>query len=557
MSNTKPNSSQITYDTGVNKQDLNSILDTVVPIADYAALRAYSGRATQIRITDPGISGFFYYDAIDTTSVDNDGTVIVSGTKRWKRVFDGSVNVKWFGAKGDGSVPDESVAINAAIAATKKEDPSGYLLPIAGSALCIPPGTYNISSTIELHDADNYLIDADRAEFIYSGVDKAFHVARCNYCIVRGLQIRLLNDGANCAAMYLQASRWNTFENLILSGTRNPVTPQELSVGLYLFGGPSDTNDNLYNRFKGVTFRHCGWSIVLDNTDNLVGAFTRSNANWFEKLTCNSQNGIRIVGSSGNYFQASMEAKGTQISLETSVSGVAASDNQFDFVWYEVATSTWRIDARCDRNRFSVQYDNNNNFPDYNVMPNAKYQIVNAPLWQQYTSRSSERYLFTPSGEFVISRADSAYTPEAGFRFQCEYDMKLGASGANNNHRVHVGTNGQFVIAQDGGQGGLSLMGPSNQSSACAVFGNNYMTAPTEKWRQWLDGSNNTLNFGYGNTWKSVATNISVQYTAAVSANETCMLLLVNNGTTTALRRVSVGAADSAGTGFRALRVPN
>lgn len=40
-------------------------------------------------------------------------------------------------------------------------------------------------------------------------------------------------------------------------------------------------------------------------------------------------------------------------------------------------------------------------------------------------------------------------------------------------------------------------------------------------------------------------------------ANGTSAFLLVNDGTTTTLRRVMVGAADSAGTGFRTLRVAN
>ena len=133
MSNTKPNSSQITYDTGVNKQDLNSILDTVVPIADYDALRLYNGRATQVRVTADGIAGFFKLtDNTTTPNQDNGGTIIVkdatvsgttitsaSGKPKWERVFDGSVQLSWFQVAADGT--DQADKIQAAIDST----PSG------------------------------------------------------------------------------------------------------------------------------------------------------------------------------------------------------------------------------------------------------------------------------------------------------------------------------------------------------------------------------------------------------------------------------------------------
>ena len=112
---TKPNTNQITYDTGSNKQDLNNILDTVVPITDYTALRNYTGRAKQVRITADDIAGFFKYDPTDTTSIDNGGTIIVDASgRRWKRDYVGETMVDWFGAVGNG-VTNDSFQIQTAV----------------------------------------------------------------------------------------------------------------------------------------------------------------------------------------------------------------------------------------------------------------------------------------------------------------------------------------------------------------------------------------------------------------------------------------------------------
>lgn len=131
---TKTDSSLIVHDGGTIKD----ALDKAKPIADYVALRAYTGNATQVRITNNDISGFFYYDFTDAASTDNSGTVIVSSNgKRWKRQFDGAVNVKWFGAKGDWNGTtgtDDTQAIQAALN-------SGY------SSIYLPNGFFGIKST--------------------------------------------------------------------------------------------------------------------------------------------------------------------------------------------------------------------------------------------------------------------------------------------------------------------------------------------------------------------------------------------------------------------------
>ena len=54
----------IGYDSGTAQ----TVLDNAKALSNYTALRAYTGRATGVRITQAGLAGFFQRDASDTTS---------------------------------------------------------------------------------------------------------------------------------------------------------------------------------------------------------------------------------------------------------------------------------------------------------------------------------------------------------------------------------------------------------------------------------------------------------------------------------------------------------
>jgi hypothetical protein len=145
-------------------------------------------------VTDPGREGIFYYDRTDLNSADNGGTVLVSGTKRYKRVYNGSLDVRWFGAKGDynGTTgTDNAPAINAAIAAAKK-----------GETVTIPSGQYRVFTSIAMPTNINKKIKFDIYGDIYFSKGAGF-IIEGEYQIFKshGL-ICGMNSGATTEATY-------------------------------------------------------------------------------------------------------------------------------------------------------------------------------------------------------------------------------------------------------------------------------------------------------------------------------------------------------------------
>lgn len=140
-------------------------------VADYASLRAYIGSGDALYVTGyavtakpTGIAGQFVRDDSDTSTADNGGTVIVAGNSvRWKRAFEGVVDVMWFGADpaSDSTAPIQSAINFAASVGCILSIARGY--PINVTGLTIPSNSHvkfarGGALTLLAHNATSYQI---------------------------------------------------------------------------------------------------------------------------------------------------------------------------------------------------------------------------------------------------------------------------------------------------------------------------------------------------------------------------------------------------------------
>lgn len=95
-------------------------------------------------VRDEGMEGHFRVDLPDSTSADNTGTIVVSASgARFKRLMaDDTIDVRWFGAKGDGAT-DDTEAIRAAIGHVAAAFPYGGILHF-------PNGKYRVTDGFTL-----------------------------------------------------------------------------------------------------------------------------------------------------------------------------------------------------------------------------------------------------------------------------------------------------------------------------------------------------------------------------------------------------------------------
>jgi hypothetical protein len=137
--------------------------------------------------------GEFFWKAGDLTP-DNGGTVLQSaggGSGRWFRIYSGAVNVRWFGAKGDGTT-DDTTAIHAAIDSIKAA--SG-----TSGKVFFPRGNFRVTS--------GYTNTSSRFDIVFEG--EACSRKNENS---RGSQVTL--DNASSASFFYDSGTVNQLLNV-------------------------------------------------------------------------------------------------------------------------------------------------------------------------------------------------------------------------------------------------------------------------------------------------------------------------------------------------------
>ena len=160
-------------------------------------------------IKGDGGGGLFYWDST-STEADNGGTIIQATgitTGRWKRVFSGAVNVKWFGAntvRGDNEIPIQAT-IDYAIS--------------QNNCIIIPDGTFITTGKINtkgcaIEGSINSIISSTSSDYIlYTTYDKMLNLKNLK---IEGDRTKvnqhgLYQDLDNTGVWH---SRSHTFENL-------------------------------------------------------------------------------------------------------------------------------------------------------------------------------------------------------------------------------------------------------------------------------------------------------------------------------------------------------
>ena len=218
---------------------LSNVLEIVDAIDDLKVLNGGNTVENTVEVLGyytkgDGGGGTFYWDST-STETDNGGTIIKATgvtTGRWKRVFSGSLNVKWFGAKGDGT---DELAIFQNISQSLND----------GDKLYIPAGVYESASQSSDDDSAYMIIDKSGIEIFGEGSATVFNIPiKVKGTVSSPVDVGSTSFGAGDGKVYLSSSLGLADRDWIqLWGVCHPFSSD---AGEYQNGGYNPTYNYLY-----------------------------------------------------------------------------------------------------------------------------------------------------------------------------------------------------------------------------------------------------------------------------------------------------------------------
>ena len=267
---------------------------------NFAQLRAYSGSQTTVNVFGinnvfDGACGVFSVNTNDATSADNGGTILVDASgRRWYRRYSGAINVRWFGATGDGET-DDTTAIQKAI---------DYVYSLG------KPGTVVIPQSSAEYIFTSILVKTNITLKSTGGVLKL----KSGTCSNSGTTYYLVNNIGHTNV---------TYDALIIDGNKVNNTLFTVADGITAAGaGTVVRNCKVTNPpDSGIMFSDCTGGACVDNY--VYGATDCG-------IYCNGSSGSALQNSivSGNRIDS---CSVTGIAIKRSLNGILVDSNSIQY----------------------------------------------------------------------------------------------------------------------------------------------------------------------------------------------------------------------------------
>jgi hypothetical protein len=295
--------------------------DSWLVLSNVAALQAKTGSPSEpelVRLSYNHVEGdgggVFYYDASDTTTADNGGTVIVdAASKRWKRQYSGPLNANWFG--------DLSSAFTASVQAA---------ITAAGTygTVQIPYGSYSLTGTLSLQTGQTLEGIGGKPTitraFAGTMINAAPAYTRLRFLNIAGVGGTYTNTSTDIAILYNTLHGFQSAEEVQVSNNAGPCVQFSVADAAY----SSTFRDCTFTRTT-TTNPAIVFPTSVDSTGGREFHGCRGGGGWLMRF--NSGINTRVIGGD----TVNLDFSGSEgVSLRTIIDGMRIATGGSNFTLY-------------------------------------------------------------------------------------------------------------------------------------------------------------------------------------------------------------------------------